>query len=79
LSELGYTAATVGINRSGDVVAADSSDLSYRLISTRTEATHFFLTATPQGKQATADSECGRLFINKAGRQDVSGSGDNCW
>jgi type IV pilus assembly protein PilE len=79
LSELGYAGATVGIDNSGEVVAADASGLTYQLISTRTENTHFFLTATPQGSQAEQDSDCAKLFINKAGRKEVSGAADNCW
>lgn len=44
-------------------------------------ATTFTVTATPQGRQATNDAQCGTLSINQLGVQTASGSGGltACW
>ena len=44
-------------------------------------ATAFSLTATPQGAQATRDTECANLTYTQSGVRGISGSGtvDECW
>lgn len=41
----------------------------------------YSLTATPQGTQATRDSDCGRFLLDQAGVRSVSGSAaaEECW
>ena len=42
-------------------------------------ATTFTLTAIPQGRQATADTQCGTMTINELGRKTASITTGNCW
>ena len=44
-------------------------------------ASAFALTATPQGRQAARDTNCGTLGMNQAGTKSVTGGGSvrDCW
>ena len=42
-------------------------------------ASTFTLTAIPQGRQATADTQCGTMTINERGRKTASITTGTCW
>lgn len=80
LTELGYAAASMPLDRSGQPDAAATRPI-YSVLVRNGSATAraFVLDAVPQGVQAT-NSKCGTLSINAQGVRSASGSlGDACW
>lgn len=81
-----YAGTTDGSNTSATLTALSSPTPntvsgSYAIEVKAPTPTTFILTATPQGRQATNDSQCGTLSINQIGTQTASGSGGvtACW
>ena len=58
-----------------------ASENGHYAITVTRDASSYTLTATPQGSQATRDSDCGNLTINQTGVRGVSGSAGvaKCW
>lgn len=60
-----------------------TAERHYRITISGVTQTAFTLTATPQGAQATQDTECGNFIINQSGSRTVSGTGTDantrCW
>jgi type IV pilus assembly protein PilE len=64
-----------GVSRSSDppgyyVITASGDDLS---------GSTFTLTATPQGTQATNDSDCPTFAVNQLGQRTPDPDPNNCW
>jgi type IV pilus assembly protein PilE len=79
LTALGYSANPFMINDRGDVVAATSGDRVYQISLVSPSASSFKIKADPQLVQATRDTECASLTLDRAGLKSQTGSGDRCW
>lgn len=72
LTDLGYGAATYGIDRDGNPVAAAAANRIYVIqLAAGATATAFTLEAVPQLEQA-ADAHCETLTLSSLGVKDVS-------
>jgi type IV pilus assembly protein PilE len=79
LTNLGYASDTIMIDEEGAIVAAGSDDRVYEIEISASNFVTYELTATPQLRQATKDTDCGSLTLTHTGERGYSGSGGNCW
>lgn len=82
MTKLGFSASPTLINKQG--VETAGSDAMYSIAITQTAgcslANCFTLTATPQGAQASNDTDCVNLTLSLVGTKGASGSmGVACW
>lgn len=82
MTKLGYTASPLLINKQG--VETAGGDTAYSIAITQTAgctlASCYTLTATPQGAQASNDTDCVNLTLSLIGTKGASGSmGIACW
>lgn len=74
-----YNHASCSIVSSG-AVSQSSPEGFYSITSSTLTATTFTLTATPQGAQATNDTDCASLTLTHLGQQGATGSSTaKCW
>lgn len=74
-----YNHASCSIVSSG-AVSQSSPEGFYSITSSTLTATTFTLTATPQGGQATNDTDCASLTLTHLGQQGATGSNTaKCW
>ncbi|CAE6898311.1 type IV pilin protein [Ectopseudomonas khazarica] len=75
VAELGYASVN------GRPAGRSSSDLYQLAIVNSTSTVEYSMTVTPQGIQASRDTECGTLGLNHAGAKSKTGSGalSDCW
>lgn len=74
-----YNHASCSIVSSG-AVSQSSPEGFYSITSSTLTATTFTLTATPQGAQATNDTDCASLTLTHLGQQGATGSNTaKCW
>ena len=69
--------AELGLNATSGAVATDSN--LYEIVATQGNTFEFVLTATPQGAQATRDSDCGALTLDSQGVKGADGNALECW
>ena len=79
LSTLGYAADTIGVDAGGDITTSTDADRVYAVALANTSTTSYTVVATPQLRQASKDSACGKLLLTQAGVRSVSGSSTKCW
>ena len=79
LTEIGYDSEKIGVDESGQAVAADADDRVYVISLDDTSATTYTIEATPQLAQADQDTACGTLSLTQAGQKLQSGDGTDCW
>ncbi len=71
--------AVVGATNDTAITAQTSAEGFYQITGAITSTT-FTLTATPQGGQATNDTDCGSLTLTHLGQQGATGSNTaKCW
>ena len=71
--------AVVGANNDTAITAQTSAEGFYQITGAITSTT-FTLTATPQGGQATNDTDCENLTLTHLGQQDATGPNKaKCW
>ena len=74
-----YNHASCSVVSSG-AVSQSSPEGFYSITSSTLTATTFTLTATPQGGQATNDTDCANLTLTHLGQQGATGSNTaKCW
>ena len=74
-----YNHASCSVVSSG-AVSQSSPEGFYSITSSTLTATTFTLTATPQGAQATNDTDCASLTLTHLGQQGATGSSTaKCW
>ena len=74
-----YNHASCSVVSSG-AVSQSSPEGFYSITSSTLTATTFTLTATPQGAQATNDTDCANLTLTHLGQQGATGSNTaKCW
>ncbi|NCW10326.1 MAG: type IV pilin protein [Gammaproteobacteria bacterium] len=74
-----YNDASCSVVSSG-AVSQNSPEGFYSITSSTLTATTFTLTATPQGGQATNDTDCANLTLNHLGVQGATGINTaKCW
>ena len=74
-----YNHASCSVVSSG-AVSQSSPEGFYSITSSTLTATTFTLTATPQGGQATNDTDCASLTLTHLGQQGATGSDTaKCW
>ncbi|MEK9785921.1 MAG: type IV pilin protein [Gammaproteobacteria bacterium] len=74
-----YNHASCSVVSSG-AVSQNSPEGFYSITSSTLTATTFTLTATPQGAQATNDTDCANLTLNHLGVQGATGTNTaKCW
>jgi type IV pilus assembly protein PilE len=83
LAELGFDAAVIGTDLSGDVVAHGDSEEQYAFVNWATDTvgttvTGYRLGAISWGEQAVRDSACGWLYIEEDGNK-WNGTSKDCW
>ena len=83
LTNLGYGASPIGIDKSGEEVAAASADAIYQIQinvpGVFCPACAYEIGAVPMNGQ-TADADCMTLFINSQNQKGASGpKGTKCW
>ncbi|AKS40637.1 type IV pilin protein [Wenzhouxiangella marina] len=63
----------------GDGIGSETG--TYLVTSVAMTGTTYTLRATPQGTQATRDTECGNFQITHTGQRSISGTGtvEDCW
>ena len=83
---LGYGAATIGIDDSGQrVLAADASaqyvvQTAALTTSASGVVTEYKIEAIPKGTQQKRDAACGTLQLDTSGKESASGTdADDCW
>ena len=78
-----YVGATLGAGANSDVLAGNQSPEGWYILSIQAQsAGAYTLLATPQGAQATTDTQCVNLSINSIGQKGFSGATGNlqqCW
>jgi type IV pilus assembly protein PilE len=79
LTEIGYDSEKIGVDESGQAVAADADGRVYVISLDDTSATTYTIEATPQLAQADQDTACGTLSLTQAGQKLQSGDGTDCW
>ncbi len=82
MTDLGYPASPFFIDTDGNALAATSTQVIYTISGGATNVLlDFTLTATPQGPQATQDSDCGNMTLTNTGAKGVSGTSsvNDCW
>lgn len=79
LTDLGFGADPVSIDRDGFEVAAGSKDAVYEVTLGDLTATTYTVRATPKLGQAKADAKCGGLTLDQAGRRGSDGAVADCW
>lgn len=79
LAALGFTAASIGFNKTGEEVAAGAADAVYQFNVVSGTATTFSLTAVPHNSQA-GDTDCGTFGLISDGTKSATGGlGMDCW
>lgn len=56
-----------------------ATDYTYSLPNTKLSAAAYTLQATPQGAQATNDTQCSTLSLDQTGTRSASTGATNCW
>ena len=86
LALLGYGAATIGIDDSGQRVLATDTSAQYVLqtaaltTSASGVITEYTIEAIPKGVQQKRDTACGTLQLDTSGKKSASGKdADDCW
>ena len=79
LNELGFGAAFVTIDRSGNPIPALAEDRIYAAGVINVTATTFRAIAVPQLSQAVHDTRCGNMMLDQSGFKSNSGASTNCW
>lgn len=81
LSDLGYSAANIGVDAQSNTVAAGDAGAIYVLSVTAAATRTYTLQAAPAGAQAEQDEGCGSLTLNQAGTKGATGpnGASSCW
>jgi len=85
LKALGFQNSPLNVDKTGEEVAAGSSDAVYQIsINTGTltycPSCNYEIVATPQNTQATNDTDCKILWFGSLGNKGATGSlGTKCW
>lgn len=78
LTDLGYAADPLFVDRSGNWTAADGGAAIYQVTLADVGAATFTITAGVRNAQAQ-DTRCTSFTLNQAGQRTAAGSGTDCW
>ena len=80
LTELGYGADDIAIDRDAQMTAVGDADQIYTFRIAASTPTTYTIASTPDGTQATRDTRCGSLGITNTGEKiEENDNVDDCW
>lgn len=80
LTELGYGADNIAIDRDAQMTAAGDADEMYQFRITASTPTTYTISSFPVGMQANRDTRCGQLGVTNAGEKlEENDNIDVCW